>query len=220
MTKTKKSMLITVIVLLVVFLIIGIILGCLLPSGYSPGNMCIYYKELSTVMNDNIVYISNEFCQENQLSIVGIQRGMYMGEPYDEIIGEVEISYNRKSMKNSADYYTLAQNLESISYSFSSKEDSDLIPVDIRVFVFTKKNKDVNYEYEYGGYQYTKEDLSVNEKRYEIKTTPKKRAICRLYWSISISKDVADNYTEEEKNARIEQIFKSAVDNIVYYDEL
>lgn len=217
LTKSKKSVFIILVVLfLVVALIFGIILWCL-SSGYNPGDECIYYDELSTVMKDNIVYLSNEFCEENQLFVLGIQRGIVKGKPDGEIIGEVWISYNRKHVKNCEDYSAIAKNSESIRYSFSSKEDSKMIPADIQVYVYTKENKDINYEFEYGGYKYAKYESTDNKKCYTIMTSPRKRATCRLALAISIKEDVADNYTEEQKNARIEQIFQSAVDNIVLY---
>ncbi|MDE6614119.1 MAG: hypothetical protein K2K24_01280 [Clostridia bacterium] len=220
MSRAKKAVLITFIVLfLIVALIWGIILWCF-SSGYDPGYKWVYYDELSTIMGDNIVYISNKFCENNQLSVVGIPSGFFMGKPDGDIIGEVEISYNSKQMKNSTDYSTLVQNLKSINYSFCSKEDTDNIPVEIDVSVYTGKNKKINYEYEYGGYEYAKYEKSINKIDYNLKATPKKRTTCRLSLRISIKEDVAVNYTEEQKSARIEQIFKSLVDNIVLYQDL
>ena len=223
MTKTQKTVLkailiTTLILILIAALIFGIIMW-LFSEATVPREMYIYYNEMQTVMQDNIVYISEEFCENNQLSVVGIRQGLVMGEPFGEIIGEAQICYNDNPAKKDFGYSDIAKNLRYLSYSFSSKEDSNLIPVEISVNVYTKEKKDINYEYEYEGFEYSKNEISVSEIAYTIKAIPKEKAICRLNMRISIKKDVENQYTEEQKKERIEQVFKSAVDHIELFRE-
>ena len=213
MSKAKKAILITVIVLLLLaVLILGIIWG-ILNSGYLPGNTSISLDKLSTVMADDIVYLSDDFLTSNNLERVG-----FLGNV--DYVNDVMIHYNVYKVDNIPNFSARVENLDGCSYYLSSKEDSEDIPINVDVYFSTKKDKNHKYKQEYNGYKYCIDIVLDNKLSYYIKTTPRKGATCIVYLSIEIKKDVADNYTEEEKSARAEQIFKSAVDNIVYYKDI
>ena len=213
MSKAKKAVLITFIVLLLLaVLILGIIWG-ILNSGYNPGDAFISFDNLSMVMEDDIVYLSDDFLMVNNLERVG-----FLGNA--DYADKVMISYN--SIKVNPDFSARVENLDVCSYYLSSKEDSEGIPITIDVGFSTSKDKNKNHKYkqEYNGYKYCTDIVLGDKLIYYVKTSPRKGATCIVSLLIEVKKDVADNYTEEQKNARIEQIFKSAVDNIVRYEEL
>ena len=217
MSKTKKAILITILtIVMLTVLIFEIILLCL-GNATLPRREIIYYDELQALLKDNIVYISDKFIQENNLDIVAIYSGWYNGEPVGDIIGEVSIGYNGIPQMDWSDHALVAKNLGGVSYSFRSKQEDDKIPIEMEVNIFIRNSKDAEYAYEYGAFKYAILNSSVNNKEYSIKAKPRKRGRCQLKLNIAIKEDVADKYSEEEKNARIEQIFKSAIDNIVLY---
>ena len=213
MSRAKKAVLITFIVLLVLaVLILGIIWG-ILNSGYYPEHTPIPLDKLSTVMEDDIVFLSDEFLTSNNLERVG-----FLGNA--DYADYVWMHYNRYKVDYNPNFSARVENIDSCSYYLSSKEDSDGIPVTVEVYFSTKKDKNHKYKQEYNGYKYCTDIESDGKLVYYIKTTPRKRATCIVSLRIEIKKEVASKYTEEQKNARIEQIFKSAVDNIVYYKDL
>ena len=212
MSKAKKAILITVIVLLLLaVLILGIIWG-ILNSGYLPGNTSISLDKLSTVMADDIVYLSDDFLTSNNLERVG-----FLGNV--DYVNDVMINYNVYKVDNTPNFSARVENLDGCSYYLSSKEYSDGIPVNVDVYFSTKKDKNHKYNQEYNGYKYCA-DIVGDKYTYFVKTTPRKGATCIMTLRIFTKEDVADKYTEEEKSARAEQIFKSAVDNIVYYKDI
>lgn len=209
MTKAKKAILITFIVLLALaVLILGIIWG-ILNSGYLTVQRFISLDKLSTVMGDDIVYLSDDFLTVNNLERVG-----FLGNA--DYADSVMISYN--GFKVNPDLSARVENIDECSYYLSSKADSEGIPVNIDVYFSTKKDKK-KYDQEYKGYKYCTGTVLDDDTVYYIKTTPRKRATCIMILRITVKEDVADNYTEEQKKERIEQIFKSAVDNIQTYSE-
>lgn len=218
MTKTKKTLLAVFIGLfLVIMLIVQILLTLLYGGEYLPITMYTNYSDLQDVLGNKIVYISEEFCDENNLLPKGIYSGIFMGEPTGEIVGEVAIHYNKKLEMDGNDYKTVADNLGSCTYSFCSKEDDGKIPVEINVFVIPGKPKNAEYDLEYGGYKYSKTQSSVNVISYRVLAYPTKRSKCNLDLEISIGQEGRDIYTQEQKSERMEELFKSAVDNIVLY---
>ena len=160
----------------------------------------VKYSDLGSVMSDNIVYLSDDFFEINNLEI--------------DISGEygingVEVFYNVSKRKKS---------LSHCVFLIQSKEDSNEIPIEIVAHFSTKKDgvKEHKYEQEYNGYKYCIETRIGKYPMYYVKTIPKKGAVCTMSLTLYVKEDVADKYSEEEKNARIEQIFKSAIDNIEY----
>ena len=132
MTKAKKAILITFIVLLALaVLILGIIWG-ILNSGYNPVQRFISLDKLSTVMGDDIVYLSDDFLTVNNLERVG-----FLGNA--DYADSVMIIYN--GFKVNPDLSARVENIDECSYYLSSKADSEGIPVNIDVYFSTKKDK-------------------------------------------------------------------------------
>ena len=213
MSKAKKAILITFIVLLVLAVLILGIIWCILIRAEDPTETNITYDMLSTVMEDDIVYLSDEF-----LTVNNLERRILRKEIGKE---EVWIYYDRNKLGYLSDISSRVENLSGCLYILNSKANSEEIPVNIDVGFSTSKDKSKYHKYkqEYNGYKYCTSNVG-DEYTYFVKTTPRKGATCTMTLTIRIKPDVASKYTEEQKNARIEQIFKSAVDNIVYYDEL
>ncbi|MBD5086526.1 MAG: hypothetical protein HDT32_04110 [Clostridiales bacterium] len=213
MSRAKKAVLITFIVLLVLAVLILCIIWGILNSGYRPVQRQIPLDKLSTVMEDDIVYLSDDF-----LTVNNLQRAGFLWK--DDDVNNVMIEYNGYKVNPNLSLPMRVKNIDSCVYFLSSKDDGEEIPMNISVHFYTSKDKNIKYDKEYNGYKYC---VSVYNKKYDyiIKTTPRKGATCIVILTMAIKEDVAgSSYTEEMKIARMEQIFKSAVENIVYYNEL
>ncbi len=217
MVRAKKVLLLIFIIsFILIILSLQITVLCIY-SAHIPRTTYTNYSDLQNVLGNKIVYISEEFCDENNLSPKSIYSGIILGKPVGEIVGEVEINYNAKVGMDESDYKNIADNLGSCIYSFCSKEDDGKIPVEIKVFITLGKSKNAEYSLEYGGYEYSKSQMSINVISYNVLAYPNKRSKCNMNLEISIKQEVQDIYTQEQKNVRMEKLFKSAVENIVLY---
>ncbi|MDE6189192.1 MAG: hypothetical protein K2G37_02760 [Clostridia bacterium] len=226
MTKAKKAVVITVSVILALALIAGLILGLILwgiANAYIPEEVSTNHEYLQTVMADDVVYLSDDFVTGNSLEwqpleLVtppqDLQPSGIVTPPQD-----VWLVYNSHKYDVPSYATERAKGVESYSYRLKSSEDYDGIPVIVGVTASVKNDRNNRKKYinEYGGYKYRYYvDASDAERSvYNIKTTPKKFKTCILTISIKIQND--SSYTDEQIKAREEEIFKSAVDNIVKY---
>ncbi|MDE6189191.1 MAG: hypothetical protein K2G37_02755 [Clostridia bacterium] len=218
MTKAKKiavkAVVITVSVLVILAVIILSIIWAILNSGNYPAEAFTDHEYLQTVMADDVVYLSDDFVTGNSLEWLPREFGP------TSISTDVELEYNRRKYDVPIYVTKRAEVVYCYRYSLRSSTDYDGIPVIVHVMAKVGKDSGGNmrkYINEYGGYKYRYYiDASDAERSvYDIKTTPKKFKTCILTISIKIQND--SSYTDEQIQARSEEIFKSAVDNIVKY---
>ncbi len=210
MTKAKKAIITTVIVLvMLVFMIFGIIM-IILFSGYEPEQTTVYYKDISKIMEDDIVYLSDDFFEKNSF-----ERKPYLNNngKYDVIL-----TYDKLRLGN-PDFSARVEGVSSCCYEIQNAENSQDIPVtaSINFVVGEIKRKHTEYSYEYRGYKYAYFMSVDGNSVFYLKTEPKRNSICTI--NISIKINDAHKYTDEQEKERIEQVFKSIADNIQTYSE-
>lgn len=203
----KVALIVLAVCIALAAMILGIIWRCLI-SGYDPGEQNIAYDSLQVVMGDDVVYLSDDFISDYD----------FEKQSYPREGEEVWLLYNKRKVVIDADFSQRVENVESYYYKLKSK-DSAQISAAVSVHASVKKYKDYKYDRSYGGYAYAaEEDFANRAATYIIKTTPKKRATCILTVEISLDRDDTA-LTQEKTQERIEQIFKSAVENIVTYGQ-
>ena len=167
-------------------------------------------------MTDDVVYLSDDFLTANSLELQPLEKGRIDGVIiYDE--ADVWITYN-SNKDRTPDFTQKIKSAERYSYTLKSAEGSDGIPVTVQVECQTGAgNRSIKYHNEYGGYKYRTYPSSYNSQttEYDIKTSPKSFKSCILSLRIKIEND--GSYTDEQIKAREDEIFKSAVDNIIKY---
>ena len=223
MTRAKKAAVITVSVVLALALIVGLILGLILwgiANSYIPGMSCTGHEYLQTIMADDVVYVSDEF-----VTINALEWQTFTVSEYSTLEGQrcydcdVSLDYNSHVYDVPSRPTERVKGIDSYSYKLKSSEDYDGIPVTVGVSARTGNDRAnvKKYTNEYGGYKY-RHYVSLNNSQisiYNIKTSPRAFKSCILTINIQIEND--GSYTDEQVKAREEEIFKSAVDNIIKY---
>ncbi len=230
MTKGKKALKgigITLLVLLILAAIIFGIIIAILNGGYNPDGAAIEYSYLRIVMQDDVVYLADEFMSENNLSF----KVLPPENPYHNIDNAVYLNINRRKVHD-YDFTKRVENLDGYSYSLvNNSEDSMPIAVSVRGIagkddnIKTKCNKKTVDGYKYG-MSYGGElirNSSVIYKEVVVRTNGSKSLIskknCILEVSVSIRLEDAQYYNDEEIIARFDEVLNSALAHIERYGE-
>ena len=224
MTRTKKTFKVIGIILLALVILAGIITGIIfwcLGKSYVPGSMYINYSNLRRVMQDDVVYLSDEFLLENDLTI------LQLGESSDE---NVVLGFNNLNGKVKTDFTQRVEGIDEYTYWLKSNDNTDM-PISVCVNGIAGKNDNIktkckqktvagyNYGMEYNGEVYYRENAL--SKGFVVRTIGKKSLInkknCMLYIYVSVNLEDAKNYTDDEIIVRIDKVINSALNNIERY---
>lgn len=232
MTKGKKALTgiaITLLVLLVLAAIIfGIIAYCF-GQWFVPESREICYEDLKTVMADDVVYLADEFMEENNLILKTCDEAQHY-DPNLFPLHTVTLYMNRRNVQGVNDYTKRIENIDEYSYSMISKANMP-ITVSVRGVagkndnIKTKCDKKTDDGYKYG-MSYGGELINTTSSIYKeavVRTNASKSLVnkknCILTVSVSIATTDAQNYTEEEIIAKFDKILNSALTHIERYGE-
>lgn len=235
MTRNGKRVLIgisiaIVILLLIAAIFIGIIvwgLGHITFSGHS----VIEYENLRAVMQDDVIYISDDFLNENNLQL----RSIYSGK-YGPRLGNVRLDYSDKKLVDSnTDFTGRVENMDSYTYELlvdNEYDDNDIpasIPLTVEVKGSVGKRDDLTFDKTAnGGYEYTILNMQETEEnlskkcvvKFEEKISVFKKKYCSLEVSVSLSKNLSSlyGYSQEEIEKEFDKIISSAINNLTKYN--
>lgn len=220
MTKGKKVLTGIGMFLLVVVILAGITLGiiiAILNSGQNPERDEVYYGNLKTIMQDDVVYLSDEFMTENNLTLE---------------LGSVAYLFYNKNKVHNPDFTQRVEGIDEYYYGCKSKDNDEMpISVGVRGVVGEPANVDVKYNKktsdglkygftENGEIYYKNGYLS---KTIVIKTYGRNALInknsCTLIVSVSMTAQEAQNHTDDELITKLDDVLTSALKYIQRYGE-
>ena len=233
MTKGKKALTGIAITLLVLLVLAAIIFGIIaygFSQWFAPDVCSISYEYLKTVMADDVVYLSDEFMEENNLAIKEHIPDDPNLLPIYGVDGPVTLFMNKRKVRGVNDYTKRVENIDNYSYSMISKDNMP-ITVSVRGVagkddnIRTKCDKKTADGYKYG-MSYGGELINTASSIYKevvVRTNANKSLInkkkCILSVSVSIAKTDAQNYTEEEIISKFDEILNSALSHIERYGD-
>ncbi len=223
MTKVKKAIITTVIVLVMLaFMIFGIIL-IILHSGSNPQSQSMYYEDLRAVMEDDITYLSDSFFEENDLIIrpEGFIPQVF-GEG-DLGMADVIVYYDARQISPPSHLESRVKGLDNCEYYVYCK-GADVMQIETRVS-FTSDKKSLKYfgsdlDLEHNGYRYClKEDTYSERISFYAVTKAREKKDCLFSMSFILYENEweKNEYTYSDLKTRAEQLFKSALENIECY---
>ncbi|MDE7349424.1 MAG: hypothetical protein K2N53_07155 [Clostridia bacterium] len=220
MTKSRKVLRGLGIFLLVAVILAGITLGiiiAILNSGQNPERDEVYYENLKTIMQDDVVYLSDEFMTENNLTL--------------ELGSVAYLFYNKKKVHN-PDFTQRVEGIDEYYYGLKSKDNDEMpVSVGVRGVVGEPMNVDVKYNkttsvgLKYGfmenGEIYLKNGClskTIVIKAYGRNALINKNS-CTLIVSVSMTAQEAQNHTDDELITKFDDVLTSALKYIQRYGE-
>ena len=201
-------------------------------------DMVISYKALKTVMENDVLYLSDDFIEDNNLKIDPLYSRLYPKEngqnPKRFYVGDVVLEYDCNKTKigmnnSSVDFGKRVEKIDLYRYELIS-DDASSIPVRVSVVGAVGTTKKVKYDKEVGnGDKYAALDKELTTyfkgigKSYEVKGQVGKSGLIKKYSRLKITVIVdaqnVNKYTKEQVEERVDELLNSALKYIARYGE-
>lgn len=181
-------------------------------SAYVAGARAIEYANLQTVMQDDVVYLSEGFFKDNGYELQDVYSGTEFNgkQPLageSKRLGNVKLNFDLNKVCASQTFDKRIENIESYEYALIDTSNSS---INIRVQCIVGKDKKSKYDKKYGDYEYL---VKITEKSavYEIQVNNSRKNTCRL--RLSVIEESGDELDLDYAQA----VFESTVTNIVFW---
>lgn len=228
----KKGLIVGLTLALIFAVIVSVEIYVFFCVDMGSGNVdtIIKYNNLQTTTTDSMLYLSEDFIDDNNLEIAPI----YSSKPYsaidfnDKYLGDVVLEYNTHKISTGFNQNVIKTDL--YRYELISSSDNGNIPIRVNVVGAVGTNKKHKYDKEVGnGDKYAVLDTELTKyftgigKSYEIKGQVGKVGLIKKYSRLKITVTVdaqnVNNYTQEQIEERVDAVLASALKYVQRYGD-
>ena len=228
----KKGLIVGLTLALIFAVIVSVEIYVFFCVDMGSGNVdtIIKYNNLQTTTTDSMLYLSEDFIDDNNLEIAPI----YSSKPNsaidfnDKYLGDVVLEYNTHKISTGFNQNVIKTDL--YRYELISSSDNGDIPIRVNVVGAVGTNKKHKYDKEVGnGDKYAVLDTELTKyftgigKSYEIKGQVGKVGLIKKYSRLKITVTVdaqnVNDYTQEQIEERVDAVLASALKYVQRYGD-